>query len=170
MEARVNSKDPENIAGELWLKGPNVMQGYFKNDEATEAVMDGEWMNTGDLALIDSEGYIFIKGRSKNMILGPSGQNIYPEEIEDQLNNLPFVSESIVIEQDGKLTWLVYPDFENGEKAGISQKDKPAQMEENRIVANKSLPAYSQIAKIKVYYEEFEKTPKRSIKRYLYQG
>ena len=170
MEARVNSKDPENIAGELWLKGPNVMQGYFKNEEATDAVMDGEWMNTGDLALIDSEGFIFIKGRSKNMILGPSGQNIYPEEIEDQLNNMPFVSESIVIEQDGKLTWLVYPDFENGEKAGISQKDMTAQMEENRVNANKALPAYSQIAKIKVYYEEFEKTPKRSIKRYLYQG
>ena len=169
-ECKINSVDPENIPGELWIKGGNVMQGYYKNEEATSEVMDGEWMNTGDLGIIDKDGFLFLKGRSKNMILGPSGQNIYPEEIEDQLNNMPFVSESIVIEQEGKLVWLVYPDFDNGEKEGISQKAMEAQMEENRIAANKILPAYSQIAKIKVYYEEFEKTPKRSIKRYLYQG
>lgn len=169
MEAKIDSSDQEHTAGELWLKGDNIMLGYFKNEEATAAVMKDGWMNTGDLATIDSENYLFIKGRSKNMILGPSGQNIYPEEIEDQLNNLPFVNESIVIEQDGKLVWLVYPDFENGQKMGITQKMMPAQMEENRMNINKSLPAYSQISKVKVYYEEFEKTPKRSIKRYLYQ-
>ncbi|MEG1573689.1 MAG: AMP-binding protein [Bacteroidales bacterium] len=169
MNARIDSSYPEQTAGELWLKGDNIMLGYYKNEEATASVLKDGWMNTGDLALIDDENFLYIKGRSKNMILGPSGQNIYPEEIEDQLNNLSFVNESIVIGQEGKLVWLVYPDFENGEKMGITQKMMTEQMEENRININKNLPVYSQISKVKIYYEEFEKTPKRSIKRYLYQ-
>ena len=127
-------------------------------------------MNTGDLAIIDEDGYLYLKGRSKSMILGPSGQNIYPEEIEAKLNNMPYVSESLVIDQNGKLVALVYPDFENAERAGLAGDKITTQMEENRIALNKELPAYSQISKTKIYYEEFEKTPKRSIKRYLYQN
>lgn len=170
MEARVDSSDPENVVGEIHVRGMNVMLGYYKNEEATKAVFkeDG-WMNTGDMGVIDQEGFIFLRGRSKNMILGASGQNIYPEEIEDQLNNMPFVSESIVVDQGGKLVALIYPDFDSAEKEGISRDKIEEKMEENRVAINPSLPAYSQISKIKIYYEEFEKTPKRSIKRYLYQ-
>ncbi|MEG1615559.1 MAG: AMP-binding protein [Bacteroidales bacterium] len=170
MQVRVNSADPENIVGEIHVKGDNVMLGYYKNEEATQAVLNEEgWMNTGDMGIVDEDGYIFLRGRSKNMILGPSGQNIYPEEIEDQLNNMPFVSESIVIEQEGKLVALIYPDFDNAEKEGITRDRIAEKMEENRQHLNPSLPAYSQISKVKIYFEEFEKTPKRSIKRYLYQ-
>lgn len=170
MEVRVDSSDPENMVGEIHVRGENVMLGYYNNEEATRAVFkeDG-WMNTGDMGVVDKEGFIFLRGRSKNMILGASGQNIYPEEIEDQLNNMPFVNESIVIEQGGKLVALIYPDFENAEKEGISRDQIEAKMEENRLALNPALPAYSQISKVKIYFEEFEKTPKRSIKRYLYQ-
>ena len=126
-------------------------------------------MNTGDMGIIDEDGFIYIRGRSKNMILGASGQNIYPEEIEDQLNNMPYVAESLVVEQDGKLVALIYPDFENAEKEGITRDNIESKMEENRVSINHHLPAYSQISKVKIHYEEFEKTPKRSIKRYLYQ-
>lgn len=170
VEARVDSPDPENIVGEIHVRGINVMLGYYKNNEATNTVFkeDG-WMNTGDMGLIDKEGFIFLRGRSKNMILGASGQNIYPEEIEDQLNNMPFVSESIVIEQEGKLVALIYPDFESAEKEGIPRNQIDAKMEENRLALNPQLPTYSQLSKVKIYFEEFEKTPKRSIKRYLYQ-
>ena len=145
------------------------MLGYYKNQEATDAVLKEGWLNTGDLAILDEDNYIYLKGRSKSMILGPSGQNIYPEEIEARINNLPYVNESIVIEQEGKLVALIYPDLENAERQGLSKKIEEI-MEENRITVNKILPGYSQIAKIKLYYEEFEKTPKRSIKRYLYQN
>ena len=169
-ECKINSVDPENIPGELWVKGGNVMQGYYKNEEATSEVMDGEWMNTGDLGIIDKDGFLFLKGRSKNMILGPSGQNIYPEEIEDKINNMHLVNESIVIEQEGKLVALIYPDFESAAKLGLDQKAVIDLMEENRIMLNKSLAAYCQITKVKIFYEEFEKTAKRSIKRFLYQN
>jgi long-chain acyl-CoA synthetase len=170
MEARVDSEDPQRIVGEIHVKGDNVMLGYYKNEEATHAAFtkDG-WMNTGDMGVIDADGFIFLRGRSKNMILGPSGQNIYPEEIEDQLNNMPFVAESIVVEKDGKLVALIYPDFESMKLAGIPHDQAEAKMEENRLALNPQLPSYSQIARVKIYFEEFEKTPKRSIKRYLYQ-
>ena len=167
---KINSIDPENIPGELWVKGGNVMQGYYKNEEATEAVMDGEWMNTGDLGIVDKDGFLYLKGRSKNMILGPSGQNIYPEEIEDKINNMQLVTESIVIDQDGKLVALIYPDFESAAKLGYDQKAVIDLMEENRVTLNKTLPAYCQITRVKIFYEEFEKTAKRSIKRFLYQN
>ncbi|MEG1573690.1 MAG: AMP-binding protein [Bacteroidales bacterium] len=169
-KARIDSPDPENIPGELWIKGDNVMLGYYKNENTTKSVMNDGWLNTGDLGIIDKDGFLFLKGRSKNMILGPSGQNIYPEEIEDQLNNMPLVSESIVIEQEGKLIALIYPDFESGAKMGITGENIIAQMEGNRLLINKNLPAYCQISKIRIYYEEFEKTAKRSIKRYLYHN
>lgn len=169
MEAKVMSSDPENIPGVLWVKGANVMKGYYKNQEATDAVMDGEWMNTGDICTIDSDGFVYIRGRDKNMILGPSGQNIYPEEIEQKLNNMPYVCESIVIDEDQKLVALIYPDIENATRQGIRMSELEAMMQENVNQLNKELPAYSQIKKVKVYQEEFEKTPKRSIKRYLYQ-
>ncbi len=168
-EARIDSADPLNIVGELHVKGDSVMLGYYKNQEATDAVLKDGWLNTGDLAVLDKDNYIYLKGRSKSMILGPSGQNIYPEEIEARINNLPYVNESIVIEQNGKLVALIYPDFENAEKQGLASSIEEL-MEENRIAVNKNLPGYSQITKIKLFYEEFEKTPKRSIKRYLYQN
>ena len=171
MEGRVNSSDSENIVGELQVKGTNIMLGYFKNEEATQAIFteDG-WMKTGDLCTIDADGFIYLRGRNKNMILGPSGQNIYPEEIEDRLNNMPYVCESLIIEQDGKLVALVYPDIENAQHSNISGHALETLMEENISTLNKELPAYSQISRLKIYYEEFEKTPKRSIKRYLYQS
>lgn len=171
MQLRIDSPDPEHIVGEIQAKGDNVMIGYYKNEEATRAAFteDG-WLRTGDLGLIDKDGYLFIKGRSKNMILGSSGQNIYPEEIEDILNNQPYVSESIVVERDGKLVALVYPDFEVADKEQ-KNTDSALQeiMEENRLEVNKTLPSYSQLSRIEIFHEEFEKTPKRSIKRYLYQ-
>lgn len=170
VQLRIDSEDPQNIVGEILAKGDCVMTGYYKNPEATTAAIDKDgWLHTGDLGLIDADGYLFIKGRSKNMLLGPSGQNIYPEEIEDRLNNMQYVTESIVIEQDGKLVALIYPDFDSLHAARIAESEIPAIMEENRKALNQQMPAYSQIAKIKIYNEEFEKTPKRSIKRFLYQ-
>ena len=146
------------------------MTGYYKNPEATAAALDKEgWLHTGDLGLIDADGYLFIKGRCKNMILGTSGQNIYPEEIEDRLNNMLYVTESIVVEQDGKLVALVYPDFDAVNANQISDTDLPKILETNLKELNHLLPAYSQISRIKIYNEEFEKTPKRSIKRFLYK-
>ena len=170
MEAKINSTDPVHIAGELLVKGDNNMLGYYKNPEATEAAMtDGGWLHTGDLCTIDENGYIYIRGRSKNMILGPSGQNIYPEEIEQQLNNMPYVSESLIVEENNRLVALIYPDIENGSKQGLTFDDLTRLMKENITNLNKDLPGYSQIESVKVLHEEFEKTPKRSIKRYLYQ-
>ena len=170
MEIAINSSDPENIVGEILVRGANVMDGYYKNHEATSSAIDEDgWLHTGDLGTIDSEGYLFIKGRSKNMILGPSGQNIYPEEIEDRLNALPYVSESLVIEKDGKLIALVYPDYEVVKKEKISPEQLKTKMDENRKLLNHMLPMYSQVARLKIQETEFEKTPKRSIKRYLYQ-
>ena len=170
MEVKIVSPDPANIPGEILCKGDNVMLGYYKNPEATAEVMTSDgWLRTGDLATIDEDGNVTIKGRSKNMLLGPSGQNIYPEEIEDKLNNMPYVSESIVVQQNGKLVGLVYPDFDDAFAHGLKNEDLEQVMEENRVALNQELPAYSQIAKMKIYPEEFEKTPKKSIKRFLYQ-
>lgn len=171
MEGRVDSPDPVHIVGELQVKGANTMLGYYKNDEATQAIFtpDG-WMKTGDLCTIDEDGFVYLRGRNKNMILGPSGQNIYPEEIEDRLNNMPYVCESLIVEQEGKLVALVYPDIENAQRSNLAGHALEAQMEEDIAALNKELPAYSQISRLKIYYEEFEKTPKRSIKRYLYQN
>ena len=171
MEVKVLSADPANIPGEIICRGDNVMLGYYKNEEATKEVLDADgWMHTGDLGVIDEEGNVTIKGRSKNMLLGPSGQNIYPEEIEDKLNNMPYVNESIVIQAlDGKLAALIYPDFELAFANGMSEKQVEEQMEANRIAVNQQIAAYEQIARVKIYHEEFEKTPKKSIKRFLYQ-
>lgn len=171
MEVRIDSPDPQNIVGEILTRGDNVMLGYYKNPEATAQILDADgWLHTGDLGVMDEEGNVTIKGRSKNMFLGPSGQNIYPEEIEEKLNNLPFVAECIVIQQnDNKLVALIYPDFEDAYSQGMSDSDIEAAMEENRTTLNAELPAYSQISRIKIYPEEFEKTPKKSIKRFLYQ-
>lgn len=167
MEAKVDSPDPANVPGNLWVRGDNVMKGYYKNPEATKEVMteDG-WMNTGDLVTQDRQGNIHIMGRSKTMILGPSGQNIYPEEIEQKLNNLPYVVESVVIDDHGKLVGLVYPDFTLLKQDG---KDAEAAMNTNLKTLNSQLPGYSKISEIRIFNEEFEKTPKRSIKRFLYQ-
>lgn len=171
MEVRIDSPDPQHIVGEILTRGDNVMLGYYKNEEATKQIFDADgWLHTGDLGIMDEEGNVTIKGRSKNLLLGPSGQNIYPEEIEEKLNNLPYVAESIVIQQnDNKLAALIYPDFDEAYAQGMSNKDIEAAMEENRVTLNSELPAYSQISRIKIYPEEFEKTPKKSIKRFLYQ-
>ena len=171
MEVKVLSADPANIPGEIICRGDNVMLGYYKNEEATKEVLDADgWMHTGDLGVIDENGYVTIRGRSKNMLLGPSGQNIYPEEIEDKLNNMPYVNESIVIQAlDGKLAALIYPDFELAFANGMSEKQVEEQMEANRVAVNAQIAAYEQIARVKIYHEEFEKTPKKSIKRFLYQ-
>ena len=171
MEVKVLSPDPANIPGEIICRGDNVMLGYYKNEEATKEVIDVEgWMHTGDLGVIDENGYVTIKGRSKNMLLGPSGQNIYPEEIEDKLNNMPYVNESIIIQAlDGKLAALIYPDFDLAFSQGMSEKQVEEQMEANRVALNAQIAAYEQVARVKIYHEEFEKTPKKSIKRFLYQ-
>ncbi len=170
MEVRIDSADPAKEVGEILVRGMNVMLGYYKNPEATKAVMmrDG-WMRTGDLGTIDSDGFLYIRGRSKTMILGPSGQNIYPEEIEDRLNNMLYVAESLIISQGGKLVALIYPDWEQVDKAGIQHSEIEKLMQQNVDQLNAEMPSYSKVSCFKLYQEEFEKTPKRSIKRYLYQ-
>jgi long-chain acyl-CoA synthetase len=171
MEIKIDSPDPERVAGEVLVRGDNVMLGYYRNEQATkDAFTPDGWMRTGDLAVMDKNGYVFIKGRSKNMILGSSGQNIYPEELEDIINNMPYVGESLVVEQGGKLTALIYPDYEQTTAAGIADTEIARTMEEIRVKLNEELPAYAQIAHVKIFPEEFEKTPKRSIKRFLYQN
>ncbi|MGN1247423.1 MAG: AMP-binding protein [Paludibacteraceae bacterium] len=168
---RIDSDDPQHKEGEVQVKGVNVMKGYYKNEEATKAVFteDG-WMRTGDLGVLDAEGNLFLRGRSKNMILGPSGQNIYPEEIEDKLNNMPGVVESVVVEREGKLVALVFPDnTPEGHKLLNGEPTFAKLMEENRKQLNKELPQYSQIAYVELVANEFEKTPKRSIKRFMYK-
>lgn len=170
MECRIDSPDPEHVPGNLWVRGENVMLGYYKNPEATAEVMpegDG-WMNTGDMCLLDSEGFITICGRSKAMILGPSGQNIYPEEIELKLNALPYVAESLVVDDNGKLVALIYPDRDAAEKAGIGDAGLDKKMTENIDLLNRELPSYSKVSSFRLLDEPFEKTPKQSIKRFLY--
>lgn len=169
MQVKIDSSDPELIPGEICVRGENVMAGYYKNQEATEKVIDKDgWLHTGDMGTVNNDDTIFIKGRYKTMILGASGQNIYPEEIESKLNNMPFIMESLVIEKDGRLVALVYPDYEAVDDYGIANEDLPVVMEEIRKNLNKEVAPYEQIAKIHLYPTEFEKTPKRSIKRYLY--
>ncbi len=169
MEARVASDDPAETPGVIHVRGANVMLGYYKNPQATADVLtpDG-WLNTGDIGCIDSDRYIYLRGRDKNMILGPSGQNIYPEEIEQILDNLPYVSESLIVEREQRLVALIYPDYENAEKQGISHDDLVRTMDENLQLLNKELPGYSQVSRYEMREHEFEKTPKRSIRRFLY--
>lgn len=170
METRVLSDDPTRIPGELVCRGMNTMLGYYKNEKATEETIDKEgWLHTGDMAIKDEQGNIYIKGRCKNMLLTASGQNIYPEEIEARLNNMPFVNESLVILQNNKLIALVYPDNEEAFQQNMNAHQLEEAIENNRIELNNQLPAYAQITRIKLYPEEFEKTAKKSIKRYLYQ-
>ena len=171
METKVLSENPETIPGELVCRGANVMLGYYKNEEATSQAIDNEgWLHTGDMAIKDSEGNIFIKGRCKNMLLTSTGQNIYPEEIEARLNNMPYVNESLIILKGEKLVALVYPDSDDAFAHGLSLSQLEEAIEQNRIELNKTLPAFSQISKVKLYPEEFEKTAKKSIKRFLYQN
>lgn len=170
MEVKINSSQPQNIPGEILARGTNVMLGYYKNDEATRAVLDSDgWFHTGDLALMDENGYVYIKGRSKNMLLGANGQNIYPEEIEDKLNSMPLVVESLIVQRSDKLVALVHPDFEEARSLGLTGPDLEQVMEQNRQQLNANLPAYSKITAMKIQEEEFAKTPKKSIKRYLYK-
>ena len=169
MHVKILSDDPQNVPGEIICKGPNVMLGYYKNEEATNAAIDSDgWFHTGDLGTIDAEGNIFIKGRSKNMLLGSNGQNIYPEEIEDKLNSMSLVCESLVIQEGNSLVGLVYPDYEEAQAMGLNDNDLVNVMEENRKELNASQPAYCHLSEIRIRKEEFEKTPKRSIKRFLY--
>ena len=170
MEVKIDSHDPENVPGEILARGLNVMLGYYKNEEATAQTLDSEgWYHTGDLGTMDSEGNVFIKGRSKNMLLSANGQNIYPEEVEDKLNSMALVVESIVIQKDDKLIGLVFPDFDEAKNLGLTNDDLVKIMEENRQELNAALPAYSKLSAIRIHEEEFAKTPKKSIKRYLYQ-
>jgi long-chain acyl-CoA synthetase len=168
-ELRIDSPDPEHVPGEILTRGLNVMLGYYKNEEATRAAIDAEgWYHTGDLGVLNSQGNLFIKGRSKNMLLGANGQNIYPEEIEDKLSSMSLVSECLVVQRDDKLVGLVYPDQEQAKKLRLSKADIESVMEQNRRDLNPNLPSYAQLFCIKVMDEEFEKTPKKSIKRFLY--
>ncbi|MGP1591303.1 MAG: AMP-binding protein [Prevotella sp.] len=170
MQVEIESSDPQNIPGEIIVKGLNVMLGYYKNEEATKQVIDSNgWYHTGDLGIIDKDGNIFIKGRSKNMLLGSNGQNIYPEEIEDKLNSLALVAESIIVQRDEKLVALVHPDMEEAQAMGFSLEDVEKVMAQNLQTINEVMPGYSKISDIVLHEEEFEKTPKKSIKRYLYK-
>lgn len=169
MEIKIDSEDPERIAGEIMVRGENVMKGYYKNPEATKAAIEPDgWMHTGDLGLIDKDGFVFIKGRNKSMILGASGQNIYPEEIEARFNNLGFVQESLIVEKDGRLIALIYPDYELADKKGFTDKDLREIFEKHRKYLNEILPSYMSVASTRIFAEEFEKTPKKSIKRFMY--
>ena len=168
-QVKIVSPDPQNIPGEIMTKGPNVMLGYYKNSEATAETIDNDgWYHTGDLGTMDLDGNVYINGRSKNMLLGPNGQNIYPEEIEDKLNSMTLVMESIVVQRDNKLVALVHPDMDEAKNMGFSDEDLRNVMEQNRNGLNELIPAYEKITEIEIHEEEFEKTPKRSIKRYLY--
>lgn len=170
MQVEIESSDPQNIPGEIIVKGLNVMLGYYKNEEATKQVLDSNgWYHTGDLGIMDKDGNIFIKGRSKNMLLGSNGQNIYPEEIEDKLNSLALVGESIVLQREEKLVALVHPDMEEAESMGFSMDDIQKVMAQNLQTLNEMMPGYSKVSEIILHEEEFEKTPKKSIKRYLYK-
>ncbi len=169
-QVKIVSPDPRTIPGEILTKGPNVMLGYYKNPEATAETIDNDgWYHTGDLGTMDSDGNVFINGRSKNMLLGPNGQNIYPEEIEDKLNSMTLVMESIVVQRDNKLVALVHPDMDEAKNMGFSDEDLKNVMEQNRNGLNEMIPAYEKIMEIEIHEEEFEKTPKKSIKRYLYK-
>ena len=170
MEVRIDSPDPKTHAGEIVCRGANMMLGYYKNPEATAQIIDvNGWLHTGDLGVMNEEGYVTVRGRSKNMLLTSSGQNIYPEEIESKLNNMPYVAESLIVLQHDKLVALIYPDFDDAFAHGLQQNDIQKAMEVNRVELNQQLPNYCQISKIKIHFEEFEKTAKKSIKRFMYQ-
>ena len=172
MEVKIDSSDPYNVPGEILARGTNVMLGYYKNEEATHQALDSDgWYHTGDLGLIDADGNVFIKGRSKNIerLGGKMVKNIYPEEIEDKLNSMAMVVESLVIQKDDKLVALVYPDYEEARNLGFSKDDLQNIMEQNMAELNQVMPSYCKISKIRLQDEEFEKTPKKSIKRYLYK-
>lgn len=170
MDVKVLSNDPEVVPGELVCRGINVMKGYYKNQEATDAVIDKEgWFHTGDLATVSKDGHFFVKGRSKNMLLGPNGQNIYPEEIEDKLNSMAMVNESIVLQKGDKLVGLVHPDMDEAQSLGFTKEDIEAIMEQNRKELNTQMPSFAKLSRIQLHDKEFEKTAKKSIKRYLYQ-
>ena len=161
---------PVGVQGEMCNRGYNTMKGYYKNPEATAQIIDvNGWLHTGDLGVMDEEGYVTVRGRSKNMLLTSSGQNIYPEEIESKLNNMPYVAESLIVLQHDKLVALIYPDFDDAFAHGLQQNDIQKAMEVNRVELNQQLPNYCQISKIKIHFEEFEKTAKKSIKRFMYQ-
>lgn len=169
-QVRIDSSDPENIAGEILTKGPNIMLGYYKNEEATAQTLDKNgWYHSGDLGTMDADGNVFIRGRSKNMLLGSNGQNIYPEEIEDTLSSLYLVSECLIVQRDQKLIGLIYPDYEEAANLGLTKEDINKQMEENKVQLNSLMPAYCKVAEFEIREEEFQKTPKKSIKRYLYK-
>ena len=168
-EVRIVSPDPENVPGEILTKGPNVLLGYYKNEDATRAAIDEDgWFHTGDLGTMDAEGNVFIKGRSKNMLLGSNGQNIYPEELEDKLSSMPLVAESVVIQKGDKLIGLLHPDYDEAKVMGLTPSDIESIMEPNRQDFNAVMPAYARLSAVRIQEEEFEKTPKKSIKRYLY--
>ena len=170
MDVKIDSADPHNIAGEILVHGENVMMGYYKNEEATKAVLDKDgWLHTGDMGVVDPDGTIYIKGRCKTMILTGTGQNIYPEEIEDKLNNLPMVLESLIVERNGVLTALVVPDYDSAQKENIGKEELMKMMEENLKTLNTKVASYERVARLEIHESEFEKTPKRSIKRFLYQ-
>lgn len=170
MEVKVLSDDPQNVPGELVCRGINVMKGYYKNPEATHAVIDKDgWFHTGDLATMSADGHFFIKGRSKNMLLGANGQNIYPEEIEDRLNSMALVSESIVVQRNNKLVALIHPDYDEASSMGFTAEDLEHIMDQNRVELNSLMPSFAKISSIQIHENEFEKTAKKSIKRYLYQ-
>ncbi len=169
MECKIESEDPENIPGEICVRGENVMQGYYHNNEATDKVLhDDGWLHTGDMGTLSADGTVFIRGRLKTMLLGANGQNIYPEEIEAKLNNMIFVNESLVVERQGKLVGLVYPDYDTMDAMGVTRDQLPEKMEEIRTELNKLVAPYERITRIELIANEFEKTPKRSIKRFLY--
>lgn len=170
MEVKVLSDDPQNVPGELICRGINVMKGYYKNPEATHAVIDKDgWFHTGDLATMSADGHFFIKGRSKNMLLGANGQNIYPEEIEDRLNSMALVSESIIVQRNNKLVALIHPDYDEASSMGFTAEDLEHIMDQNRVELNSQMPSFAKISSIQIHENEFEKTAKKSIKRYLYQ-
>jgi long-chain acyl-CoA synthetase len=170
LEVRIDSADPEKEAGEILVRGDNVMEGYYKNEEATRQVLEEDgWLHTGDLGTMDKEGNIFIRGRSKNMILGPSGQNIYPEEIEAIFNNHPLVAEALVVNRDNRITALIFPDAEAVKAHKISEEKLPEAMENVRREANKELAAFMQVQKVEIMKEDFQRTPKRNVKRFKYQ-
>jgi long-chain acyl-CoA synthetase len=170
MVAKIMSSDPQNIPGEILVRGENVMMGYFKNEEATKAVLEPDgWLHTGDMGVMDPDGTIYIKGRCKTMILTGSGQNIYPEEIEDKLNNMPLVMESLIVERKGVLTALIFPDYDQAKQEGIEGEELNKMMANNIVELNKIVASYEKVGLYELMDREFEKTPKRSIKRYLYQ-
>ncbi|MCQ2243192.1 MAG: AMP-binding protein [Bacteroidaceae bacterium] len=170
MDVKIDSPDPQNVAGEILARGYNVMLGYYKNDAATRDALDADgWYHTGDLGTMDADGFVYIRGRSKNMLLTPNGQNVYPEEIEDKLNSMPYVVESVMVQRNDKFVGLVYPDYAEAEKAGISKEEQLAEiMEQNRVEVNKIIASYAKLQSIELRDEEFEKTPKKSIKRFMY--